>query len=363
MEYKDYYAILGVSKTATQAEIKKAYRKRARELHPDRNPGDAAAERRFKDVNEAHAVLSDAEKRKRYDELGMDWQAYDHVRPGAGSGGAGNPFAGFGGAGGFSSAPGGGFTYRTTIDPDDASSGGFSDFFRAFFGEGGAFGGGSRGGRGTRTRTARRSTGTATGGGDLDWDEAFQTYSTGAGSGGRASAEAETSVTLAEVAHGTERIVNVDGRRLELKIPPGVNDGSRIRLARGAAGNGAPAGDVHIRVRVTPDPRFERSGADLTTEVAVTLEEALLGADVPVPSPSGRLRVKLRPGTQAGQQIRLAGRGLPRPGGAGRGDLIVRVKPVLPALDDEGREEFRRFAEKHPQPDPRAARTASGESD
>ena len=365
MEYKDYYAILGVPKTATQAEIKKAYRKRARELHPDSNPGDTTAERRFKDVNEAHAVLSDPEKRKRYDELGMDWQAYERVRPGTGA--SGFPGAGFG-TGGFAGAPGGGYTYRTTIDPDDVG-GGFSDFFRAFFGEGGSFSFGGSGGRGgTQTRSSTRTRSRPAGGsrgssgsGDLDWDEAFQTFSTGAGadpaSGDRrraAPAEAEATVTLAEVANGTERIVMVDGRRFELKIPSGVNDGARIRLARGASGNGAPGGDVHVRVRVTPDPRFERNGADLTTEVPVTLEEALLGADVPVPTPSGRLRVKLRPGTQPGQEIRLAGRGLPRPGGAGRGDLIVRVKPVLPALDDEGREGFRRFAEGHPQPDPRA---------
>ena len=365
MEYKDYYAILGLSKTASQAEIKKAYRKRAQQFHPDRNPGDAAAERRFKDINEAHAVLADPEKRKRYDELGMDWQAYEHVRPGA----AGDPFAGFGGAGAFRSSPGGGFTYRTTIDPDDAG-GGFSDFFRMFFGEGGSFaspfgGGGTRarGSGGTRTRgtrAARSSVRSAAGSGEREWDEAYGSFNAGGGAGRGPVAEGETSVTLSEVARGTERIVSVDGRRLSVKIPPGVNDGARIRLSGGAAGNGAPAGDLYIRVRVSPDTRFERHGADLVTEVPVTLEEALLGADVPVPTPTGRLRVKLRPGTQPGQEIRLAGRGLPRPGGAGHGDLTVRVKPVIPVLDDEGREAFRRFAQEHSQPDPR---TPAGRQD
>ncbi len=365
MEYKDYYAILGVPKTATQAEIKKAYRRKARELHPDRNPGDAAAERRFKDVNEAHAVLGDAEKRKRYDELGMDWQAYEHVRPGAGAGT--NPFAGFAGAGAFSRSPGGGFTYRTTVDADDAG-GGFSDFFRVFFGESGSFGsafGGGRGatrtsgGRGTSARS-RSSSRSAARSNDPGWDEAFETFTRESDAPRRGpAAEGETTVTLAEVADGTERIVSVDGRRLQVKIPPGVNDGARIRLSGGAADAGAPAGDVYIRVRVAPDPRFERRGADLIAEVPVTLEEALLGADVPVPTPAGRLRVKLRPGTQPGQEIRLAGRGLPRPGGGGRGDLIVRVKPVLPTLDDHGRAAFRRFAQEHPQPDPRTAATAA----
>ena len=359
MEYKDYYATLGVPKTATQAEIKKAYRKKARDLHPDRNPGDPSTERRFKDVNEAHAVLSDAEKRRRYDELGMDWQAYEQAaRSGAGrtGAGAGDPFAGFGGAGAFRSSPGGGFTYRTTVNPDDAG-GGFSDFFRAFFGEGGSFSE-AFGGGGTRVRrTARSSARQADRPTSTAWEDAFQDLDAGAAGRGPRDADGETEVTLAEVAQGTDRIVSVDGRRLALKIPPGVNDGARIRLAGGVPANGGPAADVHIRVRVKPDPRFERRGADLITEVPVTLEEALLGADVPVPTPTGRLRVKLRPGTQPGQEIRLAGRGLPRPGGAGQGDLIVRIKPVLPTLDDEGREAFRRFAREHAQPDPRAAAT------
>ena len=353
MEYKDYYATLGVPRTATQADIKKAYRKLARELHPDRNPGDAAAERRFKEANEAHTVLTDVEKRKLYDQVGPDWQAY---RPGAAGGArrpgaAQDPFAGF--------APGQGtYTYRTNVDPEQAR--GFSDFFRAFFGQDAgafSFGGAPRDtAGGSRARTRSRST-SPIGDGDagFDWSE-LDGYTDlgGIGTGRPAGgADAETEVALREVVEGGERIVNVDGRRLQVKIPPGVADGSRIRLAVGPTANGATAGDVYIRVNIAKDPRFERRGVDLVTEVPVTLEEALLGADVPVPTPTGRIRLKLRPGTQAGQEIHVAGRGLPRPGNKGRGELIVRVKPVLPTLDDEGRAEFREFAAKHPQPDPR----------
>ena len=339
MEYKDYYAILGVPKTATQAEVKKAYRRLARELHPDRNPGDAAAEKRFKDANEANAVLSDPEKRKRYDELGANWQAYEHA--GYGSGGA-TDWAGFGGA------PGGTqWSYRTASTED---LGGFSDFFRAFFGGAGGAAGAGFGGSG--------SGGGPFGGGGFE----FVDLSDLAGATGRPSrsgtatagrtharpaAEATAEVTLAEVARGAERVVDVNGRRLQVKIPAGVSDGSKIRL-RGAV-NG---GDLVIDVRVQNDPRFVRDGADLRTEVPLTLAEALVGAEVPVPTPTGSVNLRIRPNTQNGQEIRIAGRGLPKRGG-GRGDLIVTTRVVLPALDDEGQAELERFANAHPQRNPR----------
>lgn len=325
MEYKDYYAVLGVPKTATQAEIKKAYRRLARELHPDRNPGNTDAERRFKEANEANAVLSDPEQRRRYDELGANWQAYDN----AGFPGGATDWAGFGGA------PGGVRWETRRVNAEDL--GGFSDFFRAFFGgESTAFGGG-------------RST---PGGFD-------QVFDFGGAAAPRATARlpeahATAEVTLAEVARGAERMVAVDGRRLQVAIPAGVNDGSKIRL-RGAVkqAGGGPAGDLVITVKVEPDPRFERRGADLVTELPLTLAEALLGAETPVQVPTGTVKLRVRPNTQNGQEIRVPGRGLPKRGGSGKGDLIVRARVVLPTLDEEARDELAKVLGKHPQADPR----------
>lgn len=323
MEYKDYYATLGVPKTATQAEIKKAYRKLARELHPDTNK-DPDAERRFKEANEAHAVLSDAAKRKQYDELGANWQAYQQA--GFGSGSA-TDWAGFGGA------PGGTrWTYRTTASAEDL--GGFSDFFRQFFGGGGGggdpFGGGSfsyvdvsdLGGSGAR---AARSRARAT-----------------------PSAHATAEVSLAEVATGAERMVNVNGKRLHVKIPAGVDDGARIKLS-GAVGGG----DLVINVRVQPDPRFTRDGQNLRTELPLTLAEAILGAEVPVPTPTGSLKLRIRPNTQNGQEITLKGRGLPRRGSKDLGDLVVTTRVVLPRLDEDARADLARILGAHPQANPR----------
>jgi DnaJ-class molecular chaperone len=331
MEYRDYYAILGVPKTATQAEIKKAYRRLARELHPDTNK-DPDAERRFKEANEAHAVLSDAAKRKQYDELGANWQAYQQA--GFGSGGA-TDWAGFGGA------PGGTrWTYRTGSTAEDLS--GFSDFFRQFFGEGAG---------GATFRTASFGTD----GGGFEYVDLSDL-------GGRsqrrrvpATAEATAEVTLAEVARGTERLVNVNGRRLNVTIPAGVGDGSKVRL-RGAA----DGGDVVIRIRVTPDPRFERRGTELHTELPLTLTEAMLGAEVPVPTPTGTVTLRIRPNTQNGQEIRLKGRGLPKRGASEKGDLVVHASVVLPRLDDAAREELAKLLAATPQPDPRRTGAEAG---
>jgi curved DNA-binding protein len=328
MEYKDYYSVLGVPKTATAAEIKKAYRRLARELHPDRNPGNADAERRFKEANEANAVLSDPEQRRRYDELGANWQAYDS----AGFPGGSTDWAGFGGA------PGGMRWETRQVDAEDL--GGFSDFFRAFFGGGSA------------PRSAPGAGGRSTTG---QFEQVFD-FGTLGGAAGRAAsrpaeAHATAEVTLAEVARGAERMVAVDGRRLQVAIPAGVADGSKIRL-RGAL-KGAGGGDVVITVRVLPDPRFERRGADLVTELPLTLAEALLGAEVPVPTPTGSVKLRVRPNTQNGQEIHVAGRGLPKRGGSARGDLVVRARVVLPTLDEAVRTELADLLGRHPQADPR----------
>ena len=327
MEYKDYYAILGVPKSASQAEIKKAYRKLARELHPDTNK-DPAAEKRFKDANEAHAVLADAEKRKQYDELGANWQAYQQA--GFGSGGA-TDWAGFGGA------PGGTrWTYRTSGGGASAEDlGGFSDFFRQFFG-GAATGGGTPFG--------------GAGGAGSGGFEYVDLSDLGGRSRARpAAAQATAEVTLAEVAAGAERMVNVNGRRLHVKIPPGVTDGSKVKLSGAVDG-----GDLVITIKAAADPRFERQGADLRTELPLTLAEALFGAEVPVQTPTGSVKLRVRPTTQNGQEIRLKGRGLPKRGSSEKGDLVVTAKVVLPKLDDAARDELTRLLEAHPQPDPRS---------
>ena len=155
--------------------------------------------------------------------------------------------------------------------------------------------------------------------------------------------QADAEVTLAEVARGAERMVDVDGRRLQIKIPPGVREGARIKL-RGAGLKeraGAPSGDLYVTVHVRPDPRFERDGANLRTEVPITLLEAIAGAEVPIQTPTGTLKLRIRPNTQNGQEIHVAGKGLPKPGrDGGRGDLIVRVRVELPHLDDETRDEM-----------------------
>ena len=350
MEYKDYYEVLGVPKTATQDQIKKAYRKKARELHPDRNPGDADAERRFKEANEAHAVLSDADKRKRYDQLGANWQAYEQ----AGYGGGATDSAGFGGA------PGGTrYEYRR-VSPEDL--GGFSDFFQAFFSgsAGGPMGASSAsraGSRGYEQVFDFSDFGGADFGGAT-----FETGDFGTGGTRRTvtspplSATATAEVTLDEVARGAERMVDVDGRRLQVTIPAGVNDGAKIKLRGGGPRDGGgTSGDLVITVRVKPDPRFERRGADLITDVPLTLAEAMLGAEVPVPTPTGSVKLRIRPNTQNGQEIHVPRRGLPKRGGAKaeKGDLIVRARVVLPQLDEEAREELRQVLDKHPQPDPR----------
>ena len=327
MEYKDYYAILGVPKTASQTDIKKAYRKLARELHPDTNK-DPAAEKRFKDANEAHAVLADAEKRKQYDELGANWQAYEHAGFGTG---AATDWGNFGGA------PGGTrWTYRTSGGASAEDLGGFSDFFRQFFGGATAAAAGGAG-------SPFGSTGPG----------AFE-YVDLSGSGGRsrarpAAAQATAEVTLAEVATGTERMVDVNGRRLHVKIPAGVSDGSKVKLSGAVDG-----GDLVITIRAKPDPRFERDGANLRTELPLTLAEALLGAEVPVRTPTGSVKLRVRANTQNGQEIRLTGRGLPKRGSAGKGDLVVTARVVLPKLDDKARDELAQLLEAHPQPDPRS---------
>jgi DnaJ-class molecular chaperone len=367
VEYKDYYAVLGVPRTASPAEIKKAYRKLARQFHPDRNPGNAEAERRFKDVNEAHEVLSDPAKRKKYDELGARWQEYARMggQPGADPFGPGGPFAGFRSARPAGGPGTGGIRFEFAGDPGD-----FSDFFRAFFA--GEQPGPARGRR--RTRVATDDLGGPSieellaGMGGIDFGAASPSGAAGTSGargpdGGHGGArrterqpplEAAIEVGLEEAFSGTTRRIEVDGRRLEVSIPAGVENGSRIRLrGQGGGQDGAPR-DLVLVVGVRPHPTYTREGATLYHELPVTLREALLGAQVPITTLAGkRLLLTIPPGTQSGRTIRLAGQGMPRLRGGERGDLLVRVKVVLPTLDESGRAAAAAFLDTVNQPAPR----------
>jgi len=355
MEYRDYYATLGVPRTASQAEIKKAFRKLARQHHPDVNKGDAKAEQRFKEVSEANEVLSDPEKRKLYDELGSNWQAYQNGGQGAPSGGgAGSPFGGFGASPGFNPGAGGvRFEYRGNAE----DLAGFSDFFRTFFGGGvdmddlgSARGGSARAGTGrtrTQPRARQQSIEDLLGDiGGIDYDTPERRGRATAAAPTRIEADAE--VSLEEVMTGTKRLLDIDGRRLEVNIPAGVNDGQRIRFSKVAAGN-----DAYIRVKVRPHPVFSRDGANLNRELPLTLREALLGAEVPVRTLTGRVMLRIPPETQNGRAFRLTGQGLPHFRKEGRGDLYVRVRVVLPSnLSDEAKGAAEAFLKLASQPEP-----------
>ncbi len=353
MEYRDYYATLGVPRTASAADIKKAFRKLARKHHPDVNKGDAAAEQHFKEVSEANEVLSDPEKRKLYDQLGANWQAYQSA--GAGSAPPGNPFADFQGFG--ASGPGVRYEYRGNAE----DLAGFSDFFRTFFTggdssfstrSGSSFGGRDFGdfadlGGGTRTQTRVRT------GGIEDLLAGFgttQTRPSASRTAARPRYDAEAEVTLEEVATGTKRLLELDGKRIEVTIPPGVTDGQRIRFS----GVTADKADVYVRVTVKPHPRFTRKGADLHTELPLTLREALLGAEVHVQTLTGRVLLRIPSETQNGRVFRLADKGLPKFRGEGRGNLFVKTRVVLPTgLSAEAEESAQRFLDLVKQPDPR----------
>jgi DnaJ-class molecular chaperone len=309
MDFKDYYSTLGVAKTATEKEIKQAYRKLARKHHPDVNPGDKSAESRFKDLTEAYEVLGDPAKRKKYDELGANWRAYEQA--GAGQGfNPGQP------GGGWNVNFGGGPTgYRTmTQEEMDEMFGGeggnpFSDFFQTFFGGGGPGAEDSRG-RGRRGRSTRA---------------------------GR-DVEQEIELGLEDAYNGTMRRLSIkhDGhaRTVDVRIPPGVGDGSRVRIAgEGEPGTGgAQAGDLYLRIRLAPHPKFERKGRDLYTHVSIPLTTAVLGGEADVPTLSGKsLRLKIPPATQNGQVFRLKGHGMPVTGKTGEhGDLYATVDVELP---------------------------------
>jgi DnaJ-class molecular chaperone len=330
MDFKDYYSTLGVAKTATEKEIKQAYRKLARKHHPDVNPGDKSAESRFKDLSEAYEVLGDPAKRKKYDELGANWRMYEQAGTGAGAGapyGSPGPQGGAWNAGG--GGPGGG-GFRTMTEEDmremfgDADP--FSDFFHTFFGGAAAGGAGDDAG-GRRSRGAAR------------------------GRGARAGRDVESEVELGleDAFRGTTRRLSMthDGqaKTVDVRIPAGVGDGSRVRIpgeGEQGAGGGKP-GDLYLRVRLSPHPQFERKGRDLHTRVPVPLTTAVLGGEADVPTLSGKsLRLKIPPSTQNAQVFRLKGHGMPAVGKTDQaGDLYATVDVQLPRdLTSEQRGHF-----------------------
>jgi DnaJ-class molecular chaperone len=328
MEFKDYYATLGVTKASTEKEIKQAFRKLARKLHPDVNPGDKTAEAKFKELNEAYEVLGDPAKRKKYDELGANWRQYEQA---AAQGGA-NPFAGqwadVGGGGGSR----GGFRTMTQEEMEEmfGDSNPFSDFFTTFFGGGGAPGGGFGGaaaGRGGRTGRGRARAGR--------------------------DVEHEIELTLEEAYQGAMRRLALKhgghSRTVDVRIPAGVADGSRVRVSgEGEHGvGGAAAGDLYLRVRLAPHPVFERKGRDLYVKVPLPVTTAVVGGEADVQTITGKpARLRIPPLTQNGQVFRLKGYGMPAIGKPeDKGDLYARIDVQLPTqLSTDEREHYEALA-------------------
>ncbi len=328
MDYKDYYSVLGVSKDADEKEIKRAFRKLAQKYHPDKNPDDPSAESKFKDINEAYTVLSDPDKRSKYDRFGSQWEQYER------SGGRPEDFdwGQWGGAGG-----GGGRGYTRTVTPEEfqqmfggrgggMGGGGFSSFFDALFG--GGMGGYS--GAGTQYRQAPDSGFYGNG-----YPGAFGTGQQTATQ--QPKTEVKVNVTLEEAYHGTQRLLHTeDGKRLEVNIPAGVKTGSKVRM------RGSDYGDIYLNVTVDPSSRFTREGDNLRVIVPTDLYTAVLGGEVQVPTMTGAVMLTVPAGSQNGRTFRLRGQGMPKLKNADEhGDLLVKLEVKLPEnLSDKERELF-----------------------
>lgn len=278
MEYKDYYKILGVERSASQDDIKKAYRKLAVKYHPDKNPDDKVAEEKFKEISEAYQVIGNPDSRKKYDELGANWKQYENAG-----------FGGFGGGQGFNAS-------------------GFSDFFDMFFG-------GAQGGAGFDIRdfmggAGRRST-RPTKGGDLN---------------------ATINLTLLEAYQGSQRLLDLNGNTIKISIKPGVRDGQVLRIkGKGNPGrNGGDNGDLMIKVVIMNDPAYQRDGDDLIKNVNIDVYTAILGGKITVNTLKGDVNVPIKQQTQNNSTLRLKGLGMPHYGKEGAGSLLLKVQILLP---------------------------------
>ncbi len=303
---KDPYEALGLARTASEAEIRTAYRKLAKRYHPDMNPGDKAAEERFKEASAAHALLSDPEKRARFDRGEIDASGQEQG------------FAGFGGG------PGGGAHQGAhPFSQNGFGSEDFSDIFSELFGRSRGAGGGG---------TPRRMRG-------QDQNYRLKLDFLGA------------------VRGATQRLTLPDGRSLEVKVPPGIEDGQTMRLkGQGGPGfNGGPAGDALIEIEVAPHPLFRREGQDIHVDIPVTLAEAALGGKITVPTPSGHVSVNIPKRSDSGTRLRLRGKGVPAHGGKPAGDQYVTLKLAAGPVDEALENALRDWAARHADFDPRGA--------
>lgn len=327
MEYKDYYKTLGVPRDASQDEIKKKYRKMAAKFHPDKNPGNKKAEKKFKEVGEAYEVLKDPEKRKLYDKVGSDWKKYEQAGASADDFNW-QQYAGRSGGG----------RQHVNINMDDIfgaggqSAGGgspFSSFFETLFG-GGQYGnggdpfGGAQTRQGYSTGTRRRASPTVT------------------------DSEAVVRVDLADVLTGAEKQLRIGGEKMKVKIPAGIEDGKRLKLkGKGQAGPGGRRGDLYLKIKITEPEGFERKGKDIIQTVDLPVHKAALGGALTVDTLEGKVKLNIPEGTQSGKMFRLAGRGVPefnKPGN--RGNYYVKVSLQLPdQLTSKEKELYKKLSE------------------
>lgn|SRR5690625_965933 len=301
MEYKDYYKILGVKRGATQEEIKKRYRKLAAKYHPDRNPDDPTAEKKFTDLGEAYEVLKDPEKRKLYDQVGSDWKRYQQAG-GTDTGFDWSQYSGQGWQqqGGF----GGGDPYRRQGARYQSGGSPFSSFFETLFGSADPFGSPGPGAAGaTRTQTSSRAS--------------------------RGDAEASLEISLRDAYKGVTRQFRVNGELIKVKIPAGISDGKRLKLrGRGSERVDGTRGDLYLKVRIRPEKGFERKGDDIYHDHPVDLYTALLGGEIRVSTLNGTVKLTIPPETNSGKLFRIPGMGMP--GKRGKGDFYVRTQVKLP---------------------------------